>query len=475
MPLSPFQDMSEKVLTSREKRLLIFSTIMRLGHEAFKKPSVDAVYIHILNNSRSLKPYDRAALIDCRSKKPRIVGVMGQSQVNQDSEYCIQLQRLINGFKTLKEPIVIDDEMFARYNVADKSIAAFHEFFSGERVLLLPMKSPEEGDNELFIWVVEFLEETMATKDHTLNYFTLLASHYAEAIWYKLKTSGRNLGIPKSGASLKRFFNLKVMLAILLVLFVTALFLVKVPLQAIADFEFKPVNSHIIYAPYSGTIKQVNFESGQAVKPDKAILEMDTREMMYDLSIAQKRLAEILAELDLVKTQSFNKIEYRGQIKVLDIRRQLEENRIRKYRWFLERSKIHAGNDGTLIIGDKNILTGKKVEAGERLFEVVSEDDIIAEIYLNEKDAAVLGQGVTISLYPHTRPEQPMAASITSISPVPLKLGGNQFNYRIKVKLDHNPQGQFNCGMRGIANLAGKDVPLGYYLFRSLIIWWRKL
>lgn len=464
---------NEKKLSSIERRLILFSTVIRLGHEAFKKGSVNTVILHILNHSRSLLPYDRSAFIDCRSGDLELTGVMGESGVKQDSEYCLQLKKLFPAISELREAVILNEETFAKNKLPQKSLDAFRKHFGSEQLIVLPLAAPNEKE-PMFYWIVEFMEP-LHRDDILMNLFSILSVHYGEALCYRLqeergpgKLSGRRKGGKRSF-----LFGPQALFLLIIAVFVYCLFYVKVPIQAVADFEFKPTDSKIVYAPYAGAISKVFFDSGQEVEKTSLVLEYNTEELLYDLAIEQKKLAETLTELDLVKTQSFDKVELRGRIKILDLRRQLEENRIKKHEWYLTRSKVTAQAEGTLVIGDRHILTGKKVQAGEKLFEVVSENNVYAEVYLNEKDAIVLGKGLKILLYPHIKPEEPIPAKVISISPVPLRNDNRQFTYLIKVIPERTKD--FTCGMRGIANLSSQQVTLGYYLFRSVIIWWRKL
>ena len=466
---------NEKKLSSIEKRLILFSTVIRLGHEAFKKDSVRSVVFHILNHSRSLLPYDRCALLDCRDDGSlEISGVMGESEVKQDSEYCLQLKKLFPAISEIREAVIINEETFAKYKLPQKSLDAFRKYFGSEQFLVLPLTEP--GRNEIFaFWIVEFLEP-LRREDILLNLFAVLTTHYSEALWYRMREDAGFGGGPsfRKRRLKHRFFSPRTLFLLIIAVFVFCLFYVKVPIQAVADFEFKPKQDKIVYAPYSGTVREVFYESGAMVRNNDIILDYETEDILYDLAVGQKQLAKTLAELDLAKIQSFDKVEYRGKVKILDLRRQLEENKIKKYKWYLSRSKIAAGANGTLIIGDKTILTGKKVDAGEKLFDVVSQHDVYAEIYLDEKDAVVLGENLNVCLYPHLRPEAPLAVRVVSISPIPLRNDNRRFTYRLKAVLETKKDLSFSCGMRGIAVLSSSKVRLGYYLFRSAIIWWRK-
>ncbi len=68
----------------------------------------------------------------------------------------------------------------------------------------------------------------------------------------------------------------------------------------------------------------------------------------------------------------------------------------------------------------------------------------------------------------------PFHGKIVSISPKPILTDKRQFCYIIELELpENNPA--FVYGMRGVARVKGRRVSLGYYLFRNLILWWRRV
>ena len=140
----------------------------------------------------------------------------------------------------------------------------------------------------------------------------------------------------------------------------------------------------------------------------------------------------------------------------------------------MEKSVIHAKQAGILDIGDKDKLEGKAVRAGEKLFEVLSTEGLIALVYLNEQNASVLGDDCKITLYLHTMPEMPLVGKIDSISPKPVLTEKKNYCYLIRIKLD-SQKANLICGMRGVARISGPRVPFGYYLFRNIVLWWRRL
>jgi hypothetical protein len=159
---------------------------------------------------------------------------------------------------------------------------------------------------------------------------------------------------------------------------------------------------------------------------------------------------------------------------MLELQKEKAEITIKRNNWFMEKSVIRAKQSGVLDIGDKDKLEGKAVRAGEKLFEILSTEGLIALVYLNEQTASVLGKDCKVTLYLHTMPEMPLIGQIESISPKPVITEKKTYCYLIRIKLD-TTKANLICGMRGVARISGPRVSFGYYLFRNIVLWWRRL
>ena len=61
-----------------------------------------------------------------------------------------------------------------------------------------------------------------------------------------------------------------------------------------------------------------------------------------------------------------------------------------------------------------------------------------------------------------------------SISPKPVLTELGRYCYVVKMELTSKDI-KLMPGLRGIARVEGEKVSLGYYLFKNVILWWRKV
>jgi len=449
----------------------VLSAIIRLGHEAFQKNSLDALASHILNNSRHIAAYDRACLADMRSPHPNIIAVMGQSEVNANSEYCIQARNLLRSFHKIAQPLSVNDDTLKHHHASGKSsdaYAYFKETFPG-RIYLIPLIAPgnQEPSRNLFLWMLEFKNNA----DDAQGLLFLLAQHYSEALWSLLQRKSKiTLAALKSR---RRITPLK-MLGVCLILFILALVFGRTHQNIAADFELVPENIFIQYAPFSGVLAESRFKDGARIDKDAPVIIYDTAKLQFELADARKKYDEISAELDLIRQESFRDARQRGKIELLKIKQQQQQIDIRKINWYLSQSPIEAAHKGVLLIEEPQKLMGRSVNAGEKLFEIIRPGRPFAQIWLNEADAVVLREHPRITLYLHTRPETAIDGKLVSISPKPALSETGKFCYIIRMALNETSP-DLIYGMRGVARVKGREVSLGYYLFRNLILAWRKI
>jgi len=454
-------------IRSLKGKLNVISTVMRLGNEAFRRHGLGGLGLHVVNNSRLLVRFDRSALVDMRSGRPKLIAVMGMAEADNNTEYGLNVLRLVAGFGDLKEKVQVTEEVLAERGANEDTLDAFASLQeSASTIFVMPLRDQGEGpETPLFLWVVEFVEVPPAGTDSVLQ---LLAETYNNALWSSVYSRRRFTQL--LSVSGRMFSPMRVFLYIV-GLFILSLFF-RVQQNVAADFEIVPEEKATLYAPYDGAIKQVYFRSGSDVKSGDLIMAYNTEEIEFKLADAQASYDEITARVDYVRRQAFTDNTHLGEIKLLSIQREKEKINIEKMKWYLQQSSIRATRAGVVVIDDDERWEGKAVRTGDRLAEIFTPGHLIAAVYLNEKDASVIDKDMGIALYLHTKPETPLTGDVLSISPKPLLQKNSQYCYVIKIGLSNQ---NLIFGMRGVARVSGPRVSLGYYLFRNLVLWWRKL
>ena len=464
------KDPQKELLKARGK-LNALSAVLRLGHESFEKKGLLQWATHVVNNSVLAVPFSRSALLDFRGLSAKILAISNQPEINHNSEYAINLMYLGRSLKNLSRAVVIDQEFLKNQEAEQRSFDALDYFLSTSKALMAMPIIPPDANEELLVWVVEFENKRSAAAASAL--LPLLCRHYSESLQYAL--SNRKKTVFNSLVNKRSFFKPSRIILGLLFIFVICLFTVKVRENIASEAEIIPQVEHIYYAPFDGIIDNCfDNKSGMFVEKGKLVLKYDNEELAFKLLPTQNEYNKIKAKLDLVQNESFNDISKRGQVKLLTLQKERAAIDIARSRWQLKRSEMKAEISGKLDIGDADKLAGCAVHAGEKLFEIVSTKNLIALVYLNESNASVLTKDSIVTLYLHNSPETAIKCEVKRISPKPVLTEKRVFCYLIRLKMLNYPA-DIICGQRGIARISGPRIRLGYYLFRNIVLWWRRV
>ncbi len=467
----PEEKDSQKELLKARGKLNALSAVLRLGHESFEKKGLLQWATHVVNNSVLAVPFSRSALLDFRGLSAKILAISNQPEINHNSEYAINLMYLGRSLKNLSRAVVIDQEFLKNQEAEQRSFDALDYFLSTSKALMAMPIIPPDANEELLVWVVEFENKRSAAAASAL--LPLLCRHYSESLQYAL--SNRKKTVFNSLVNKRSFFKPSRIILGLLFIFVICLFTVKVRENIASEAEIIPEVEHIYYAPFDGIIDNCfDNKSGMFVEKGKLVLKYDNEELAFKLLSTQNEYNKIKAKLDLIQNESFNDISKRGQVKLLTLQKERAAIDIARSRWQLKRSEMKAEISGNLDIGDADKLAGCAVRAGEKLFEIVSTKNLIALVYLNESNASVLSKDSIVTLYLHNSPETAIKCEVKRISPKPVLTEKRVFCYLIRLKMLNYPA-DIICGQRGIARISGPRIRLGYYLFRNIVLWWRRV
>ena len=449
-------------------RLRAFAAIMRLGRDAFEQPDLTTVGVHIVNNSRTLLAYESSCLADMRGK-PSIVAEYAQVEVKQHTEYAADVKTLCRNLDFSGGMVELSDRNETLKKLPQKTQDAFERLTEeGGSLILVPLRSTRYRNSakEPFVWLMEFKGTVPPHVEATIP---LLASDYGNALWNHTPTGGARVFFNW----LRKITLIRVLLFLLLA-FIIAMFTVDVEHTVSAEFVVKPNAEYNSYAWFDCVVKNCFFNDGDEVKAGDKILEYDTERMRFQLAASEAAFKEANAEYEQVQKASFTDKESLGRLKVLAFKRDSARVAIQEAKWYLAHSVVTAPVPGILAIaeGSADKLAGRALRLGEKQFDILSNEGMIAEIMVNEKDASVLEGNPRITLFLHTRPELPIPVKILSSRFYPELTEQNIYSYNVKAEMENNVPG-LRFGMRGVARVTGEKVKLGYYLFRSLVLSYR--
>lgn len=436
-------------------RLKAFALMLKYGHDLFGAGDfVDAAALAV-NNSRQLLNFRTATLLELAGGKARVIAQYGLAEANPHSQLAVRQCRFAESLQLADEPQTV-----TRENGLPDELAEHDAVYCC--VKLRPPANLEETDFT-FIWLLEYEKRVPPYVPNTVK---LLAASVSEALYYQRLCKSRFRRI-------KRHVKKRWIWGVVLAALAGAMF-VRVPENVTAEFTLKAPEITSAYAWFDGLIAKCLVQDGETVKRGDVVAEYDTEQLAYRLSGARSALREVEAELALEQQNAFTDETRLGQVRLLEARRDTAKVAVEEAQWYLEHSEIAAPAEGIVALADDRaeLLAGKAVRTGDKLFEIFGGNGMVAEIPVDEREASVLSQHFRVTLFLHTAPETAIPAEILEISHYPELTEQKTYCYKVRVKQQNAPAG-LRYGMRGVARLSGGRVPIGYRLFKSSVLYFR--
>lgn len=447
--------MSSDDLTAKLKT---FAMLLKFGHDLFDSDDISKAGAKAVNDSRILLKFNNSALFEITHEhKAVLIAQFAQTEAHPHAESAVKQKRLA-------EKIQFDTDGFA---VMSRNTYPEADFMAENSVYLAcKLESPVSSEEKFtFIWFLEYENEI---PDFVRNTAKLMGKSIAETLSL-LKFSGKNKQRIYHNISKKSRY------IIAGVLFLLCLF-IPVRENTNAEFMLKPDNISAAYAWFDGQIAQCLKQEGEYVRKGEIIARYDTAKLEYQLANARSALLEAQADLELEQQNSFTDENKLGKVKLLRAKCDTMQVAVKEAQWFLDHSAIRSPSDGILSLTDERAeqLSGKAVRTGDKLFEIYAKNKIIAEIMVNEHDASILHKNLSVNLYLYTSPENGINAEVIDIAQYPKLTEQNTYCYPVTASLENSDKTDLRFGMRGIAKLSGNRVTLAYYLFKNLILYFRK-
>ena len=342
-------------------RLKALALIIKFGHDLYQCKDLKSAASSAVNNSHGLLGFRSSALFRVSDhKKCRILGQFGLAEVNEHSLVAVQQVKLVDGTKIEDcGTCVVRNEMLPEELAKNNAV-----------YLLCKLLPPTAMDqNHFYVWLLEYEKEIPESAVATAQ---LMGKSVSEALSL-LEQMGEGTR-RKSPKLLKK--TIKTALALLLI--ALAMFF-PVRESSTADFMLTAPDITAAYACLDGTVSQCLKQDGAFVRKGEVIIRFDTSELKYRLANAQSELKEAEADYELAMQNAFTDESKLGKVKLLRARCEVLQVSVDEAKWYLKNAEIRAGADGILVLMDKRaeLVTGKAVRNGDKLFEIFGGDGMI--------------------------------------------------------------------------------------------------
>lgn len=430
-----------------QARLKAFALMLRFGHDLFGAKDFDAAATMAASNARGILNFTTSTLVEVDHGSVAILAQYGQPIVNAHSALAEATKDAVLDWLKLENP--------EANNHVGKN------FF-----VKLPLPKNTDKVDFTFVWVLEYDGEIPR---YVPDAAKLLAASVGEGLAYQRLCKDRGF---KVGRHLSKRW-----LWWLIAIAAAGGMMVPVRESVTAEFAIVAPQEKSLYAWFDGPIAVCHIQDGAYVQEGDIVAEYDTSAISYRLEAARSHLAEIDAELSLERQNAFQDPSRLGKVKLLEVQRESARISVEEASWYLLHSKLPAKADGILSLaaGRAENLTGNAVRTGERIFTVMGGEGYVAEIPVNERDASLLGDHLSVELFLHTAPDVCISAEVIEIPEFPSLTEQKTYAYNVRAKMAKEADSRCRYGMRGVAKVYGLPRAFGWGIIKNAVLWCRGL
>ncbi len=233
-----------------------------------------------------------------------------------------------------------------------------------------------------------------------------------------------------------------------------ALFLIPWDYRVDARLTMRSKDLAFIPAPFDGYLRQVHVEMGDRVKAGQVLMQLDTRELALEESMAQADVLRYSREAE--KAQALRQL---AEMQISIARRDQSASRLALVRHQLANAKVVAPQDGVVVEGELKKNLGAPLRKGDLLLKLAQTESSYLELEIDQSDVHEVRVGSRGEFALVGRPDQRFAIEVDRIDPAATSREGRNV-YLARGRADGDLAAWWRPGMGGTARIDVGERPL---------------
>lgn len=463
-----------------ERKVHALDALLAISKEITATLDLDHVLTTVVHQAATVVPFDRC-VIGLFDRSRFILGaVSGEAEVPKTQE-MERLRDLLAGIAAQGNPVSADqpaEGWQASPESAAGQLTPFLEEFGYSGFYAVPLRD-EQG--ALGVLALLSSEANFLTASH-LETLAILSSQVTVAIRNaQLYQQVPLVSLLKPLAERKRkivsvAYGRWVELGWKAGMIVLLLVVVPWKMRVESNARVVPSEHRVVSAAIPGVVKRVFVHEGDRVMAGQILAQLDASDYRTRLAAAEANLG--LARRDLGDAEFRNNMAVASQAR---LRAQMYQAETALYQEKVEQSQFRAPITGVVVTPKIEEKVGQLLQPGDRFCELMSRDEIAAEIDVPESDIALVRPGAHAALKLNAFSTYTYGGQVQRISPQSTSAEGEQF-FVVRALLPNPASHRARDGMVGQAKITAAGgwfdsgwYPVGYVLFRSPGRWlWQK-
>jgi RND family efflux transporter MFP subunit len=461
-------------LLQAERKVEILETLVTVSKEITSTLNLGSVLQTVVNGTKAVVPYDRAAIALEQRGKLQVRAVSGVAEIRPGDVEVARLRDLLEWAAVSDDEIhitqhddIIDTEReetqakFAEYF----SITGMHAFYSVPliddqgRVGMLSFESQDPDFlTEAHLEMIRILaaQVTVAVRNAELYREVPFIGVLAPILQQKKKF----LALEKRRRAL--FVMAAVAVAVFLAVF-------PLPLRVEGDATVAAQSTALVQPEVEGVVRAVYVKEGDPVKKGTVLADMQDWDYRSSLAAAEAKYSAASAEMNRALAANDG-----SEAGVQRVQSEYWAAEVERARQRLEATRLRSPIDGIVATPHLEAYVGRQLSKGDTLAQIVNTSAALVDVAVDQEEVVLLRAGETASIKLDSYPTRTFKGTVSVISPTSQPQGdGRVFFARVNVV---NPQGLIRSGMQGRGKVWSGWRPAGFVLLRRPAMWiWSKL
>jgi RND family efflux transporter MFP subunit len=461
-------------LLQAERKVEILETLVTVSKEITSTLNLGSVLQTVVNGTKAVVPYDRAAIALEQRGKLQVRAVSDVPELRPGDVDVARLRDLLEWAAVTDDEIHITQHGDTIDSEREETQAKFAEYFSSTGMHAFYVVPLIDDQGRVGMLSFESADPDFLTEAH-LEMIRILAAQVTVAV----RNAELYREVPFIGVlapilqQKKKFLALekrrRTMFVVAAAAAVVFLAVFPLPLRVVGDATVAPQSTALVQPDVEGVVRAVYVKEGDAVKA--GTLLADLQDWDYRSALAAAEAKHSAASAGMNRALAANDGSEAG---VQRVQSEYWAAEVERARQSLEATRLRSPIDGIVATPHLETFVGRHLSKGDTLAQIVNTSSALVDVSIDQEEVVLLRAGEAASIKLDSFPTRTFKGTVTVVSPTSQPQGDSRvFFARVNV---FNPQGLIRSGMQGRAKVKSGWRPAGFVLLRRPAMWfWSKL